>query len=230
MKIAIIGTGTVGRTLASKLVELNHEVTLGTRNVVDKLTSTAKDLYGNPSFVEWHKANSKIKLGTFADSASFGELVINATNGSNSVTALIQAGTKNLSGKVLIDISNPLDFSSGMPPSLLAGLSNTNSLGEEIQKTFPDAMVVKTLNTMWCGLMVNPKLIGNGDHINFISGNNEEAKMKVRKLLHQFGWTDDNVIDLGDITAARATESLLPIWLRLMAVTKSGAFNFKLVR
>lgn len=230
MKIAIIGTGTVGRTLASKLVELNHEVTLGTRNVVDKLTSTAKDLYGNPSFVEWHKANSKIKLGTFADSASFGEFVINATNGSNSVTALIQAGTKNLSGKVLIDISNPLDFSSGMPPSLLAGLSNTNSLGEEIQKTFPDAMVVKTLNTMWCGLMVNPKLIGNGDHINFISGNNEEAKMKVRKLLHQFGWTDDNVIDLGDITAARATESLLPIWLRLMAVTKSGAFNFKLVR
>ena len=229
MKIAIIGTGTVGRTLASKLVELNHDVTIGTRNVVDKLTSTAKDNYGNPSFVEWHKANSKIKLGTFADSASFGEIVINATNGSNSVTALIQSGTKNLTAKVLIDIANPLDFSNGMPPSLLPGLNNTNSLGEEIQKTFPDTMVVKTLNTMWCGLMVNPKLIGNGDHINFISGNNEEAKIKVRKLLHQFGWTDENIVDLGDITAARATESLLPIWLRIMGVTKSGAFNFKLV-
>jgi 8-hydroxy-5-deazaflavin:NADPH oxidoreductase len=230
MKIAIIGTGTVGRTLASKLVELNHDVTIGTRNVVDKLTSTAKDMYGNPSFVEWHKANSKVKLGTFAESASFGELVINATNGSNSVTALIQSGTKNLAGKVLIDISNPLDFSHGMPPSLLPGLNNTNSLGEEIQKTFPNSMVVKTLNTMWCGLMVNPKLIGNGDHINFISGDNEDAKIKVRKLLHQFGWIDENIIDLGDITAARATESLLPIWLRVMGVTKSGAFNFKLVR
>jgi len=229
MKIAIIGTGTVGRTLASKLVELNHDVTIGTRNVVDKLTSTAKDNYGNPSFVEWHKANSKIKLGTFADSASFGEIVINATNGSNSVTALIQSGTKNLTAKVLIDVANPLDFSNGMPPSLLPGLNNTNSLGEEIQKTFPDTLVVKTLNTMWCGLMVNPKLIGNGDHINFISGNNEEAKIKVRKLLHQFGWTDENIVDLGDITAARATESLLPIWLRIMGVTKSGAFNFKLV-
>jgi len=229
MKIAIIGTGTVGRTLASKLVELNHDVTIGTRNVVDKLTSTAKDNYGNPSFVEWHKANSKVKLGTFADSASFGELLINATNGSNSVTALIQSGTKNLTAKVLIDVANPLDFSNGMPPSLLPGLNNTNSLGEEIQKTFPDTLVVKTLNTMWCGLMVNPKLIGNGDHINFISGNNEEAKIKVRKLLHQFGWTDENIVDLGDITAARATESLLPIWLRIMGVTKSGAFNFKLV-
>ena len=229
MKIAIIGTGTVGRTLASKLVELNHDVTIGTRNVVDKLTSTAKDNYGNPSFIEWHKANSKIKLGTFADSASFGEIVINATNGSNSVTALIQSGTKNLTAKVLIDVANPLDFSNGMPPSLLPGLNNTNSLGEEIQKTFPDTLVVKTLNTMWCGLMVNPKLIGNGDHINFISGNNEEAKIKVRKLLHQFGWTDENIVDLGDITAARATESLLPIWLRIMGVTKSGAFNFKLV-
>ena len=230
MKIAIIGTGTVGRTLASKLVELNHDVTIGTRNVVDKLTSTAKDNYGNPSFVEWHKANSKIKLGTFADSASFGEIVINATNGSNSVTALIQSGTKNLTAKVLIDVANPLDFSNGMPPSLLPGLNNTNSLGEEIQKTFPDTLVVKTLNTMWCGLMVNPKLIGNGDHINFISGNNQDAKIKVRKLLHQFGWTDENIIDLGDITAARATESLLPIWLRVMGVTKSGAFNFKLVK
>ena len=230
MKIAIIGTGTVGRTLASKLVELNHDVTIGTRNVVDKLTSTAKDNYGNPSFIEWHKANSKIKLGTFADSASFGEIVINATNGSNSVTALIQSGTKNLTAKVLIDVANPLDFSNGMPPSLLPGLNNTNSLGEEIQKTFPDTLVVKTLNTMWCGLMVNPKLIGNGDHINFISGNNQDAKIKVRKLLHQFGWTDENIIDLGDITAARATESLLPIWLRVMGVTKSGAFNFKLVK
>lgn len=230
MKIAIIGTGIVGRTITTKLLELNHDVMIGTRNVSDKLAGTAKDTYGNPPFNEWMKTNSKVKLGSFAEAASFGELVINATNGSNSVTALILSGAKNLAGKVLIDIANPLDFSSGMPPSLLPGLNNTNSLGEEIQKTFPQAMVVKTLNTMWCGLMINPNLIGNGDHINFISGNNTEAKIKVRKLLNQFGWVDENIIDIGDIRGARATESMLPIWLRVMGVTKTGVFNFKLVR
>jgi hypothetical protein len=230
MKIAIIGTGIVGKTIASKLAELNHDVMMGTRNVSDKLASTATDNYGNPPFGEWIKTNSKIKLGSFAEAAAFGELVVNATNGSNSITALILAGTKNLAGKVLIDIANPLDFSNGMPPSLLPGLNNTNSLAEEIQKTFPDTMVIKTLNTMWCGLMVNPNLVGNGDHINFISGNNAEAKNKVIKLLNQFGWLDKNILDIGDITGARATESMLPIWLKVMGVTKNGAFNFRLVR
>ena len=230
MKIAIIGTGIVGKTIASKLVELNHDVMMGTRNVSDKLASTATDNYGNPPFGEWIKTNSKVKLGSFAEAAAFGELVVNATNGSNSLTALILAGTKNLAGKVLIDIANPLDFSNGMPPSLLPGLNNTNSLAEEIQRTFPDTMVIKTLNTMWCGLMVNPNLVGNGDHINFISGNNSEAKNKVIKLLNQFGWLDKNILDIGDITGARATESLLPIWLKVMGVTKNGAFNFRLVQ
>ena len=230
MKIAIIGTGIVGKTIASKLVELNHDVMMGTRNVSDKLASTATDNYGNPPFGEWIKTNIKVKLGSFAEAAAFGELVVNATNGSNSLTALILAGTKNLAGKVLIDIANPLDFSNGMPPSLLPGLNNTNSLAEEIQRTFPDTMVIKTLNTMWCGLMVNPNLVGNGDHINFISGNNSEAKNKVIKLLNQFGWLDKNILDIGDITGARATESLLPIWLKVMGVTKNGAFNFRLVR
>ena len=230
MKIAIIGTGIVGKTIASKLVELNHDVMMGTRNVSDKLASTQTDNYGNPPFGEWIKTNSKVKLGSFAEAAAFGELMVNATNGSNSLTALILAGTKNLAGKVLIDIANPLDFSNGMPPSLLPGLNNTNSLAEEIQRTFPDTMVIKTLNTMWCGLMVNPNLVGNGDHINFISGNNSEAKNKVIKLLNQFGWLDKNILDIGDITGARATESLLPIWLKVMGVTKNGAFNFRLVQ
>jgi 8-hydroxy-5-deazaflavin:NADPH oxidoreductase len=230
MKIAIIGTGSVGQTLASRLSELRHDVMIGTRNVSDKMTGTEKDSYGNPPFSEWLKTNTKVKLGTFSEAAYFGEVVINATHGSSSVKALILAGAKNLAGKIIIDLANPLDFSNGMPPSLIPGLSNTNSLGEEIQKTFPDAFVVKTLNTMWCGLMVNPDMIGKGDHINFISGNNTESKAKVMKLLNQFGWKDENLIDLGDITAARATEALLPIWLRVMGVTKSGAFNFKLVK
>jgi len=229
MKIAIIGTGAVGRTIASKLVELKYDVIIGTRNVSDKMASTAKDFYGNPPFSEWLKSNKKVRLESFAEAASFGELVINATNGSNSVTALILAGSKNLSGKILIDIANPLDFSNGMPPSLLAGLNNTNSLGEEIQKTFPEAMVVKTLNTMWCGLMVNPNMIGNGDHINFICGNNPEAKASVKSILKQFGWLDKNILDIGDITGARAMESMLPIWLKVNGLLKNGAFNFKIV-
>lgn len=229
MKIAIIGTGVVGRTLASRLIDLDHDIMMGTRNVSEKIASTEKDSYGNPTFSEWSKDNNRVKLGSFAEAAAFGEMVVNATNGSNSVTALILAGTKNLAGKVLIDIANPLDFSAGMPPSLLPCLNNTNSLGEEIQKTFPESMVVKTLNTMWCGLMVNPKLIGNGDHVNFISGNNNQAKNKVRDLLNQLGWSNDNIIDIGDIKGARATESLLPIWLKIMGVRQNGAFNFKIV-
>ncbi len=230
MKIAIIGTGTVGRAIASRLVELEYDVMMGTRNVAEKLASTAKDMYGNPPFNEWIKSNSKIRLATFSDAAAFGELLINATNGSNSVKALILSGGKNLSGKILIDIANPLDFSNGMPPSLISGLNNTNSLAEEIQRTFPDVMVVKTLNTMAATLMVNPDMIGKGDHVNFICGNSAEAKSKVEKILNQFGWKTENIMDLGDITAARATESVLPIWVRIMGVAKTGMFNFKVVK
>ena len=230
MKISIIGTGTVGQSLASKLIELGYEVMLGTRNVKEKLASNLKDAYGNPPFSDWHKANSAARLGSFDEAGVFGEIVINATLGASSISALKLAGKGNLSGKILIDISNPLDFSKGMPPSLMPGLNNTYSLGEEIQKTFPDAKVVKTLNTMWCGLMVNPDLIGGGDHINYISGNDAGAKAEVKKILNQFGWKYENILDLGDITGARATESLMGIWLRVMSAIQTGKFNFKLIR
>ena len=118
MKISIIGTGVVGQTIASKLVELGHDVMMGTRNVTEKLASTARDSYGNPSFSEWHKANSKVKLDSFAKAAAFGEIVINATHGSSSIEALKLSDSKNLAEKVLIDIANPLDFCKGMPPGL----------------------------------------------------------------------------------------------------------------
>jgi 8-hydroxy-5-deazaflavin:NADPH oxidoreductase len=229
MKIAILGTGNVGQTIASKLITLGYEVIIGTRNVSIKLTETAKDLYGNPPFSEWHSTNSDIKLGTFSEAAAFGEILINATQGGSSINALKSVDEKSLDGKILIDIANPLDFSKGMPPCLIAELSNTNSLGEEIQKTFPKTKVVKTLNTMWCGLMVNPNLIGDGNHINYLSGNDSDAKAKVQKILNQFGWKNENTLDLGDITGARATEAILPIWLRVWNVTQNGAFNFKIV-
>jgi len=230
MKISIIGTGSVGQTIASKLIELGYDVMLGTRNVQEKLSSTEKDMYGNPPFSEWNKLNARVKLGSFEEAALYGDIVFNATHGGSSIAALKLAGAKNLKGKILIDISNPLDFSRGMPPSLLPGLQNTNSLGEEIQKTFPAAKVVKTLNTMWCGLMVKPDMIGKGDHINYIAGNDPDAKAEVKKLLKKFGWKDENLLDLGDISAARATESVLPIWLRVMGTIQTGVFNFKLIR
>jgi predicted dinucleotide-binding enzyme len=229
MKIAVFGTGSVGQTLAAKLIDLGHEVFMGTRNVAEKVSSTTKDHYGNPSFSEWYSENSKVKLVTFEEAAVSGELLINATKGANSIEILELAGQRNLANKILIDVSNPLDFSKGMPPSLLQGMNNTNSLGEEIQKAFPGTKVVKTFNTMWCGLMVNPVLIGGGNHINFISGNDPAAKVIVISLLEQFGWKNANILDLGDITAARATEGVLLLWVRIMTVSQSASFNFKIV-
>lgn len=229
MKVAIFGTGSVGQTLASKLNMLGHQVMIGTRDVEEKLASQAKDHYGNQPFAEWYKQNGEIKLGTFAEAAAFGELVINATQGIHSVEALRQANPKDLNGKILIDISNPLDFSHGMPPSLVPGLSNTHSLAEEIQNSFPEVKVVKTLSSMWAGIMVNPQMINNGDHTNFICGNDPEAKEKVKALLNDFGWKSENVLDLGDLSSARGTESILPIWLRIMGTKQTGAFNFKVV-
>lgn len=229
MKLAVIGTGSVGQTLASKLFSLGHQVKIGTRNVSEKLANMAKDGYGNPSFAEWHQLNQQIELGTFAEAANFGELLINATQGANSVNALKLAGAMNLEGKILIDIANPLDFSKGMPPCLLPELSNNHSLGEEIQKVFPHIKVVKTLNTMCCGLMVNPKMINGGDHTNFICGNDPEAKQVVKTLLNEFGWKNENILDLGDISSSRGTEAILPVWLRIMGAKQSAAFNFKVV-
>ncbi len=228
-KIAIIGTGPVGQTFASKLISLGYDVMLGTRNVAEKLKSTAKDSYGNPPFSEWYTSNNTIKLGTFAEAAAFGEIVLNATLGANSINALKLAKAKNLDGKIIIDVSNPLDFSKGMPPCLIPELSNTNSLGEEIQRVFPAAKVVKSFNTMWCGLMVNPVMIDAGDHTNFICGNDADAKTKVKSLMNEFGWKNENILDLGDISSARGTEAVLPIWLRIWGATQNGAFNFKVV-
>ncbi len=229
MKIAVFGTGSVGQTLAAKLIDLGHEVFMGTRNVAEKASNTAKDHYGNPSFSEWYLNNSRVRLVTFEEAAVSGELIINATKGENSIEIMKLAGQKNLENKILIDISNPLDFSKGMPPTLLPGMSNNNSLGEEIQKAFPGTKVVKTFNTMWCGLMVNPGLVGGGDHINYISGNDPAAKAIVITLLEQIGWNNANILDLGDITAARATEGFLLLWVRIMTTSQSAAFNFKIV-
>jgi 8-hydroxy-5-deazaflavin:NADPH oxidoreductase len=230
MRISVLGTGIVGQTFSSRLTGMGHDVVMGTRDVQVKMDEKEKDRYGNPPIREWMKDNTAVKLVSFADSAAFGELIINATNGANSLNALDLATEENLRGKIIIDVSNPLDFSKGMPPFLLDGLNNTNSLGEEIQKEFPGARIVKTFNTMNCFIMVNPENVAGGNHVNFISGNDIEAKNSVRDFIRQFGWTDENIVDLGDITAARAQESFLLLWVRLLSTMNNPGFNIQIVK
>ena len=226
MKIAVIGTGMVGQALAGRLAELGHNVTVGTRDISVTMARTTPDGMGNPPYSAWAPAHPTVKLATFADAAAGAELIVNATPGNVAIAGLQAAGADNLTGKVIIDISNPLDFSQGFPPSLF--VKDTDSLGEQIQAAFPQAKVVKSLNTLAAALMVNPTILAGGDHSVFVSGNDPDAKKTVIALLESFGHTD--VIDLGDITTARGTEMLLPIWLRLMGVLNSGMFNFKIVR
>lgn len=215
MKIGILGTGMVGQTIGSKLIELGHEVRIGSRTA------------NNEKAAEWTRASGpRASQGTFADAAAFGEILFNCTAGMASLDALRMAGETNLRGKVLIDLANPLDFSQGMPPSL--AFCNTDSLGERIQQAFPETRVVKTLNIVNCQVMVNPGLLPEQPTM-FLCGNDPEAKATVTHILKDgFGWT--SVIDLGDISAARAMEMLLPLWVRLWGVLQTPVFGLKLVR
>jgi 8-hydroxy-5-deazaflavin:NADPH oxidoreductase len=226
VRLGILGTGTVGKTIAARLVGLEHDVMVGTRNPEETTSRTEPDPYGNPPFSAWQEEHPEVKVGTFAQAAAHGEMIVNATAGAVSLEALEQAGEDNLSGKVLIDISNPLDFSKGMPPTL--SIVNTDSLGEQIQRRFPEAKVVKTLNTMNAYLMVDPAQLAGADHTVFVSGDHPEAKAAVTDLLRSIGWID--ILDLGDITTARGTEMLLPVWLRLFGALQKPVFNFKIVR
>jgi predicted dinucleotide-binding enzyme len=212
MRIGILGTGDVGSRLATKLVSLGHEVKMGSRSA-----SGGKG-------ADWANANGpRASAGTFTDAAQFGELVFNCTQGSASLEALRLAGRQNLSGKVLVDVANPLDFSRGMPPSLT--VCNTDSLAEQIQREFPEARVVKALNTMRNELMVDPGLVP-GEHDTFVCGNDAQAKAKVIDILHSFGWKSP--IDVGDVKAARGLEMMLPIWVSLRGVFQETMFNFKI--
>ncbi|MCD9874825.1 NADPH-dependent F420 reductase [Streptomyces guryensis] len=223
MRYAVLGTGIVGRTIAAKLASLGHEVVVGTRDPQSTLARTHPDSMGNPPFSTWHADHPGVALETFAEAAAFGEAVVNTTAGVAALDALQAAGGANLAGKVLIDVANPLDFSAGMPPIL--NPVNTDSLGEQIQRAFPGAKVVKTLNTMNCFVMVDPGRVA-GAHNVFVSGADSGAKKQVTELLVSFGWSEQNVIDLGGIDTARGTEMLLPIWLRLMGTLGHADFNF----
>jgi hypothetical protein len=226
MKIAVLGTGMVGQAVAGRLAELGHEVTVGTRDVVATMALTEPDGYGSPPFPQWAQAHPAVALTTFEQAAAAAELVVNATAGTASVAALRAADADNLAGKVLIDIANPLDFSHGQPPTLF--VKDTDSLGEQIQREFPDARVVKALNMVNAYLQVDPHQLADGDHSTFLSGDDAEAKKTVTGLLESLGHTD--IIDLGDISTARGTEMMLPIWLRLWNALGTPMFAFKIVR
>ena len=226
MKIAVFGTGTVGPAVAGALAKLGHEVVIGTRDPQATLARTEAGPMGGVPFAQWHAEHGDIALTTFAEAAAGSEIVVNATNGTGSLDALTAAGADNLAGKVIVDIANTLDFSQGFPPSL--NPVNTDSLGEQIQRAFPDARVVKTLNTMNAGVMADPASVAGGDHSVFVSGNDADAKTVVAGLLADLGHRD--IIDLGDITTARGTEMLLPIWLRLWGAFGNADFNFKIAR
>lgn len=215
MKFGVLGTGMVGTTLASRLVALGHEVMMGAREAA------------NVKAGEWAaKAGKGASSSTFADAAAFGEILFSCTLGAASVEALRMSRKENLRGKILIDVSNPLDFSKGMPPTLLTG-GEGDSLGEQIQREFPEARVVKALNTVAAAVMAEPERAG-GESDLFLCGNDAEAKSRVTELLREFGWT--RIHDLGDISGARGTEAYLLLWLRLFVTGKTPDFNVRVVR
>lgn len=200
MRIGVLGTGMVGQAIAGRLEALGHDVRVGSRTEGDGAV-------------------------VFADAAAHGELLFNCTSGAASLEALAAAGERNLAGKTLIDVSNPLDFSSGGPALFT---TSTESLGERIQAAFPDTRVVKSLNTVNCNLMVDPASLP-GDHVIFVCGNEEAAKAQARDLLGELGWPPERVIDLGDITGARGAEMYVMLWVRLWGVVGSAHFNVALL-
>lgn len=211
MRCAVLGTGNVGRTIAARLVELGHEVRLGTR---DPEATRSRD--------DWTDVPGAA-LVRFADATVDADLVVHAGNGAAALDLLAQAG--DLAGRVLVDISNPLDFSAGFPPTL--SVKDTDSLGEQIQRAFPDARVVKTLNTVTAELMAYPERLPEPTSV-FLSGDDADAKRTVSALLTEMGHRD--VIDLGGIETSRGVEMWLPLWLRLMGSLGTAEFNLKVVR
>jgi predicted dinucleotide-binding enzyme len=219
MNAGVLGTGMVGETIATALTEKGHHVKMGSRSA------------NNEKAADWVKKSKNASQGNFDEAAAFGDLVFLCLNGEHALDAVRSVNTNSVIGKIVIDITNPLDFSKGMPPRLIEGLSNSNSLGEEIQKALPNARVVKVFNTLNCKVMVNPKLVNNGDHSLFICGDDADAKEKVKQLLvDTFGWKPENLLDLGGIQSARVTEAYVPFWVSIMQAVGTPMFNIKVVK
>lgn len=214
MRIAVLGTGMVGEAIGTRLVGLGHEVRMGSRTA------------DNESAREWvAETGARASQGTFADAAAWAELSFLCVKGDAALAAVAATGAANLAGKPLLDLTNPLDFSQGRPPTLF--VSGRDSLGEQIQRAAPEARVVKTLNTCTAAVMVEPTKLG-APSVMFLAGNDAAAKATTRTLLESFGWKE--LLDLGDLSGARGMESWLPLWLRLWGTLGVGDFNLAIVR
>jgi 8-hydroxy-5-deazaflavin:NADPH oxidoreductase len=221
----VLGTGTVGQALAGKLKDLGHDVRMGTRDPDASRARTEPGHAGAEPLRDWLDHNPEIQLVAFRDAIAGSDVLVNATGGSVSLDVLGFAEPKDLEGTILIDIANPIDFSSG---ELDLTIGITDSLGETLQRAYPSLRVVKTLNTVTAAVMVDPASVGDGDHTMFVAGNDDAAKREVTGLLRSFGWQD--VFDLGDITASRGLEAWIVLWLRTMQTRNDPMFNIKLVR
>lgn len=221
MDIAVLGTGAVGRTLAAAFADRGHAVVVGTRDPAATLARTD----GDAPYSAWQAEHPGVGLATFAEAAAGADVVVNASSGMATLEVLGLAGAESLDGKVLLDVSNPLDFSAGFPPTL--AVKDTDSLGEQVQRAFPGARVVKSLNTLNAGLMADPARLGSSTTV-FVSGDDAEAKAVVAGLLAELG--HDDVLDLGGIETARGTEMYLPLWLRTLGALGTADFNLKIVR
>lgn len=226
MRVGIFGTGGVGRAMAEGFAREGHDVMIGTRDVEALLSRTEPDAMGTPPFAVWRDEHPGVAVGSFAEAGTHGEIWVNSTLGVGSIDALRAAGAEGAEGRTVIDTSNPLDFSRGFPPSLFVG--NTDSLAEQIQRAFPAVHVVKAWNTMTAALMTNPTVLAGGDHSIPICGNDAGAKGEVTALLEGFGWRD--VLDLGDLSNARAMEAYVMLWLAMFTALGTPMVNTKVVR
>jgi predicted dinucleotide-binding enzyme len=217
----------VGRALAGRLAGLGHDVVVGTRDAEQTLARAEPDAKGTPPYAGWQRAHPDVRLVSFRDAGAHAELVVNATVGIQSLAVLEAVGAANLVGKVLVDLAVPLDYSQGRPPRL--AFANDDSLGEQIQRAFPDARVVKTLNTMHVQVMIDPARVP-GRHNVFLAGEDMGAKDTVKGVLGEFGWPEEAVIDLGGIRAARTTEMYAPLLFSLMGVLGTSDLNIAIVR
>lgn len=226
MKVTVLGTGTVGRTLAAAWESAGHALTIGTRDVGVTMGRTDRGQGAAPSMAEWREEHPGVGLIAFSEVGDDVEVVVNATSGSGSLEALSAVGADRLAGRVLVDVANPLDFSQGMPPVL--AVANTTSLAEQIQQAFPTAAVVKTLNTVTAAVMARPARLA-GAHTMFVAGDSDPAKTTVRGLLGDLGWSESSVLDLGGLRSARGMEMYLPLWLSLWGALGTADVNVHVV-
>lgn len=226
MRIAVLGTGSVGRAVAGRLGELGHDVVVGTRDPATTLARTEPDGAGTPAYPTWAAHHPEIRLVTLADAGAHAELIVNATNGNASITALQGTGLGERTGTIVVDVANPLAFGDD---GVGLTVAITDSLGEQIQRAFPQARVVKTLNTMNAAVMVRPGLVP-GDHVVFVAGDDPDAKTVVTELLGAIGWPGPRILDLGGIRAARGTEAYLLTWLTVAQTIGTFEFNIAVAR